>query len=229
MQKLYGGISLGIRQALAGDFDTVRQITRQTIQAVYPHYYPAGAVAYFLAHHSDESIRLDIDENRVFLCISDSGEAVGTVTVADNEIGRLFVLPATQGYGYGGSLLRFAEQLIAQRYAEAELSVSLPAKPIYLKYGYRAADYHMIETENGDFLCYDTMKKCVLSQYQRVKITTDRYHAEGISAGDTGYIIECWGDACEVECSHPDGTTYALRAIPCTDLEPLTGGDLNES
>lgn len=150
-----------IRQARAADFDAVRHITHATIQAVYPHYYPAGAVAYFLAHHSDGSILRDIEENRVFLCISDNGQPVGTVTVTANEIERLFVLPEAQGQGYGGALLRFAEQRIAETYAEAELSVSLPAKPIYRKRGYRETDYHAIETGNGDFLCYDTMKKYV--------------------------------------------------------------------
>lgn len=36
---------------------------------------------------------------------------------------------------------------------------ALPAKRIYLKHGYREAAYHIIETDNGDFLCYDEMVK----------------------------------------------------------------------
>lgn len=218
-----------IRQARAADFDAVRDITQTTVRTVYPHYYPAGAVAYFLAHHNDAAISRDIEENRVFLCISDGGQSVGTVTVTANEIERLFVLPHAQGHGYGGALLQFAERHIAQRFAEAELSVSLPAKPIYLKRGYRAADYHTVETENGDFLCYDTMKKCVLPMYQRVRITTDRYLAEGIGRGAVGCIVEIYGDACEIECSRADGTTYALRAIPCAEFEPISGGNQHDT
>ena len=34
-------------QAAANDFETVRQITQETIRAVYPAYYPAGAVDFF--------------------------------------------------------------------------------------------------------------------------------------------------------------------------------------
>ena len=31
----------------------VRTITRETIQEIYPHYYPKGAVDLFLSHHND--------------------------------------------------------------------------------------------------------------------------------------------------------------------------------
>lgn len=219
-----------IRQASAADFAAVREITRTTVETVYPHYYPAGAVAFFLAHHNDAAIKRDIAENRVFLCISDAGTAVGTVTVHENEIGRLFVLPAHQGNGYGSELLAFAEKTVALHYAEAVLDVSLSAKAIYLRHGYQAADYHVIKTQNGDYLCYDTMKKCVLSLFQRVKILTDAYAAEGISRGDTGYIIELYDSACEVEFSRSDGTTYAQRALPFAALSPdETGGDQHDT
>ena len=87
------------------DFEAVRQITQATIRAVYPRYYPQGAVDFFLAHHNDAAIEKDIREKRVYLCISDDGEPAGTVTVTGSEIGRLFVLPAYQGKGYGKAAL----------------------------------------------------------------------------------------------------------------------------
>ena len=216
-----------IRRAAADDLPTVRTITRETIEAVYPHYYPAGAVAFFLAHHNDDTIRQDIAGNCVYLYISADGQAVGTVTVKENDIGRLFVLPAYQGHGYGGALLRFAEQRIAEQYAEAVLDASFAAKAIYLRHGWQETGYHLIPCENGDYLCYDTMKKCVLSNYQRVSVLTDEYAADGIASGDTGYVIGLYADACEVEFSRPDGTTYAQRAIPFADLRPVkeTGGE----
>ena len=126
-----------IRPACADDLQIVRDITRQTIEAVYPHYYPAGAVAFFLQHHNDEAIRQDIAENHVYLYISDDGQAAGTVTVKENDIGRLFVLPAYQGHGYGGALIAFAEQLIAAQYPEAVLDASFAAKALYLRHGWQ--------------------------------------------------------------------------------------------
>lgn len=154
-----------IRQAAPADFQSVRDITRRTILAVYPHYYPAGAVTFFLDHHSDAAIRQDIAENRVYLYISADGQAAGTVTVKENDIGRLFVLPEHQGQGYGGALLRFAEQKIAERYAEAVLDASFAAKAIYLRHGWQETGFHCIVCENGDCLCYDAMKKNLRSAY----------------------------------------------------------------
>ena len=145
--------------ALPADAEAVRQIAHATIRAVYPHYYPPGAVDYFLKHHNAAAIKRDIAENRVYLCISDDGEPAGTVTVSGSEIGRLFVLPAYQGHGYGGKLLAFAEKIVAERFTAAVLDASFAAKAIYLRHGYHVTGFYTVETENGDFLCYDTMEK----------------------------------------------------------------------
>ena len=209
--------------AFPADAEAVRQIAHATIRAVYPHYYPPGAVDYFLKHHNAAAIERDIAENRVYLCISDGGEPAGTVTVSGSEIGRLFVLTAYQGRGYGGALLTFAENIIAEYADTAVLDVSFSAKAIYLKRGYEAVSWHVIETEQGDYLCYDEMSrrlKPVLPKlYQLVKMKNDRYAADGIRAGDVGTVLEIYDDiACEVEFSHPDGTTYALQAIRIQDL-----------
>ena len=80
------------------DFDDVRWITETTITAVYPHYYPAGAVEFFCRHHSDDKIKADIDAGCVYL-LEDEGRIVGTVTVSGNHINRLFVLPECQHKG----------------------------------------------------------------------------------------------------------------------------------
>ena len=58
-----------------------------------------------------------------------------------------------------------------------------------------------------------------MRMYQLVRVTNNRYTSDGIRAGDIGTVLELYDDvACEVEFSHPDGTTYALRAIRCEDL-----------
>lgn len=58
-----------IRKALLNEstVQIVRRITRETIQAIYPHYYPNGAVDFFLSHHKDANIRLDIKSGSVYL------------------------------------------------------------------------------------------------------------------------------------------------------------------
>lgn len=150
---------MSIIKASACDFERVKYITVQTINGVYPHYYPSGAVDYFLSHHSDRNIKADIENGDVYLLLSDDNEAVGTVTIKENEICRLFVLPDCQGNGYGRELLTFAENKISEAYSSIVLAASLPAKAIYLKRGYSETEYNSIHTDNGDFLCYDLMVK----------------------------------------------------------------------
>jgi GNAT superfamily N-acetyltransferase len=101
----------------------------------------------------------DIDAGIVYLVVADDGVPAGTVTLTDNEIDRLFVLPEFQGKGYGRALLDFAEERIAAAYDVIILHASLSAKNIYLKRGFREVDYIKIDTGYGDFLCADVMEK----------------------------------------------------------------------
>ncbi len=147
-----------IRKASPDDLPMVGFITRRTIQEVYPHYYPRGAVEFFLDWHSDKSILPDIDAGEVYL-LFDGGMAAGTVTLHEDEITRLYVVPNLQGRGYGRALLDFAERNIGERYGRIRLEASLPAALIYWKRGYRVVDM-LTETEMyGDVLCWDVMEK----------------------------------------------------------------------
>ncbi|SFB76690.1 GNAT family N-acetyltransferase [Ruminococcus albus] len=150
-----------IIEASCTDLSTIKDITHSTIKAVYPRYYPSGAVDFFLKYHSEENIAEDIRERRTFLCIDDYGNKVGTVTIKENDIGRLFVLPEFQGKGYGKALLDFAENVISRSYSDIILDASLAAKKIYIKRGYTEIEYKTVMTDNGDFLCWDIMIKKV--------------------------------------------------------------------
>lgn len=145
-------------QASINDLDDIIWITQTTIMAVYPKYYPAGAVDFFSKHHSDEKIKADIEAGYVYI-LEDEGKGVGTVTVSGNHINRLFVLPECQHKGYGRYMMDFAEEKIAKEHKTIELDASFPAKKIYLKRGYKEIEYNTIETDNGDKLCYDVMVK----------------------------------------------------------------------
>jgi len=140
------------------DADIVFQITQVTINTVYPKYYPAGAVEFFSQHHSMDRIVSNIADGNVYLLTVD-GKPVGTVTVSGNHINRLFVLPDCQHQGYGKALMDFAEEKIFSSFDTIELDASFPAKKIYLKRGYSEVEYNVIDAPNGDYLCYDVMRK----------------------------------------------------------------------
>lgn len=139
--------------------ETVKAITISTISRIYPHYYPKGAVDFFLAHHNEEIIFQDIQSGFVYLNVDQWQNAVGTVTLRTNEICRLFVLPQYQGRGLGRELLDFAEDRISEQNRTAVLDASLPAKSIYVKRGYIEVEARSIRTASGDYLCYDVMRK----------------------------------------------------------------------
>lgn len=150
---------MSIKHACLSDLTIVKSISETTISEIYPHYYPEGAVNFFLTHHSEENILKDIERNRVFLCFDMSGNPIGTVTIKENEICRLFVLPSFQGMGYGKEMLDFAEKTISECFSKIVLSASLPAKKIYIKRGYKEVEFNIIAAGQNDFLCYDVMEK----------------------------------------------------------------------
>ena len=149
-------IKMTIRIADKNDFEAVKEITHKTIGEVYPKYYPV-----FHDHHSYERIMRDIDLKIVYLLITDEGDAAGTVTISDNEIDRLFVLPSYQHKGYGRALIDLAEEKIAEKYDVIVIHASLPAKKIYRLRGFKEVEYNILDTGYGDYLCFDKMEKTV--------------------------------------------------------------------
>lgn len=151
---------MNILQAQPNQRSLVETITKRTIKEIYPHYYPKGAVKFFLDHHNSDRILQDIQDGIVYL-IFDHHEAVGTITIKENTINRLFVLPNYQKKGFGKKLLDYAEDQIAKKYDLIQLDASLPAKSIYLHRGYQEIQTCIIQTEYDDVLCYDIMQKPV--------------------------------------------------------------------
>ena len=147
-----------IVQASTADLQTVFDIVQTTIAAIYPHYYPKGAVQFFQEHQSMEHIAKDLAEGAVYL-LYDGEMPAATLTINGNEINRLFVLPQMQGRRYGTKLMDFAESRIAAQHAEAVLCSSFAAQELYMKRGYTIDRYWKIPCAYGDFLCYYTMQK----------------------------------------------------------------------
>jgi len=152
---------MNIELAQQDDFDIVKNITYTTINKVFSHYYLNDVIAFFLDLHNDKNIKKDIAEKTVYIEYDENNKPVGTVTIKGNEICRLFVLPDSQGNGYGRNLLEFAEKEIFKEHNEIVLNAALSAKAMYLKRGYREVKYNVVKTKHDDFLCYDVMAKCL--------------------------------------------------------------------
>ena len=136
----------------------VAEIVEKTIRAVYPHYYPSGAVQFFLDLHNERRIREALAREDIYFA-EVQGEIVGTGSIRGNEICRLFILPEYQAKGYGNRLMDFLEDMVFRKYQAVHIDASFPAESMYLKRGYRIKTYEKIETGGGDYLCYHTMEK----------------------------------------------------------------------
>lgn len=136
----------------------VAEIVEKTIKAIYPHYYPPGAVQFFLDLHDEQRIREALAREEIYFSVV-QGEIVGTGSIRGNEICRLFILPEYQAKGYGGRLMDLLEAMVFRRYRQVHIDASFPAESMYLKRGYRIKTYEKIETESGDYLCYHTMER----------------------------------------------------------------------
>jgi hypothetical protein len=61
----------------------------------------------------------------------------------------------------------------------------------------------------------------MIELFDRVRLITDRYEADGAKRGDIGYVVEIYDDgAYEIEISADDGTTIALFAAQPHEVEP---------
>ena len=136
----------------------VAEIVEKTIKAIYPRYYPSGAVQFFLDLHNEEKIREALNREDIYFAVI-QGKIVGTGSIRGNEICRLFILPEYQKKGYGSRLMDLLEDRVFQKYQTVHIDASFPAESMYLKRGYRIKTYEIIETEGGDYLCYHTMEK----------------------------------------------------------------------
>ena len=138
--------------------ERVAEIVEKTIRAVYPHYYPSGAVQFFLNLHNKQKIREALTREAIYFAVV-QGKLVGTGSVRGNEICRLFILPEYQAKGYGSRLMDLLEDIVFRQYQTVHIDASFPAERMYLKRGYQIKTYEIIKTEDGDYLCYHTMEK----------------------------------------------------------------------
>jgi GNAT superfamily N-acetyltransferase len=140
-------------------FEDVFNVVHDTIEKIYPKYYPRKAVDFFHNHHSKENMieKLPKEYTRI---IKENGKIIGTGSTKENDIGRFFILPEYQNKGYGKLLLKKLEtEIIRNNYEYITLASSLGAVFFYKSCGYKYHEYKIIPVENDEYLCFLTMIK----------------------------------------------------------------------
>lgn len=210
------------------DAEKVYKLVQETIKMVYPQYYLQEIVECFCEFHSRDNIMQDIIAENVYILL-DSGELIGTGTKKENHITRVYVLPKFQKKGYGTLIMKRLEELISEKYDDAEIDASLPACRLYAHLGYQTVDHGIWECKNNVIQVYEIMKKQLenksmvqlkLRPYKPKdaeaivswikderalrKWSADRYGAYPIAAEDINYkYLECNGDCEEADNFYP--------------------------
>lgn len=176
-----------IINAVPGDLPIVQNIVYETINAIYPSFYPQEVVDFFIEHHDIEKIENDICSGKVYLGQVEN-RPVGTATIDGNHIDRVFVLPTFQGKGYGTKLMDFCEKEVAKKFTTAAIDSSLPAYGIYGKRGYIPKTYEKIVVRNGRVLCFHSMEKQMCSMLSGTSYNGKCFKA--ISNTDNGEVSD---------------------------------------
>lgn len=146
------------RLAKPKDAKEIYEIVQDTIKRIYPKYYLPEIVDMFCAFHDKERIGKDIETGNVYVLL-ENNKIIGTGTVKENHITRVYVLPDFQGKGFGTFIMDQLEEEIGKQYDNAEVDASLPACKLYYNRGYKTIDHGIWECTNGIIQIYEMMEK----------------------------------------------------------------------
>lgn len=145
-------------KATENDLEQIVTLVQETINTIYPKYYPKEVVDFFCEHHCRENILIDIKDGLVGI-LKDDDEIVGTGCYRDNHITRVYVKPVFQKQGYGSYIMQCLENEIGLQHDTVNLDASLPASHLYEKRGYKTIKHERWNVGNDVVLVYEVMEK----------------------------------------------------------------------
>lgn len=146
------------RLAKPEDATEIYEIVQDTIKRVYPRYYLPEIVDMFCEFHDKERIGEDIENGNVYVLL-ENHKLIGTGTIKENHITRVYVLPDFQGKGFGTYIMNQLETEIGKEYDKAGIDASLPACKLYYNRGYKTTDHGIWECADGVIQVYEMMEK----------------------------------------------------------------------
>lgn len=97
---------LEIRKAQLEQTDEINEIVSKTIKEVYSKYYSDEVVDFFLELHNRDNIHNDILKDNTYVIGCDAA-ILGTGTMNQNTISRVYVTPNHQHEGIGTNLMDY--------------------------------------------------------------------------------------------------------------------------
>ena len=147
-----------IKKARLEQTDKINEIVSKTIKEIYSKYYLNEVVDFFLELHNRDNIINDISKDNTYV-IGCEATILGTGTINQNTISRVYITPNNQHEGIGTKLMDYLEKEIIKNYSYVNIDVSLPAAEFYRKRGYEFLRQAEHSVENGKLLSYSIMRK----------------------------------------------------------------------
>ena len=145
-------------KATIDNMEEFYNLVQNTIQEVYPKYYPEEVVRFFSQQHCRENLERDIEEERIYI-LQDGEHMIGAGSFEGNHITRVFVRKDYQRHGVGSLIMQRLEDVIAREYESVRLEATLPAVIMFEKRGYRTIRHEKWTVRNGAVLVYPVMEK----------------------------------------------------------------------
>ncbi|MDE6412269.1 MAG: GNAT family N-acetyltransferase [Clostridia bacterium] len=150
--------NLIIEKARLDQADEIHEIVSKTIKEIYSKYYSNEVVDFFLELYNRDNIKNDVSEGNTYV-ISCGATILGTGTIHQNVISRVFITPNNQREEVGGALMDYLEKEIIKNYSCVNIEASLPSTEFYRKRGYELLSQAEHSVANGKLLSYSIMRK----------------------------------------------------------------------
>ncbi|MGD1042572.1 MAG: GNAT family N-acetyltransferase [Sedimentisphaerales bacterium] len=148
-----------IRQFSRSDLPTVKELIYNTIDICYSADYPKEAVQYFKQYHCDKNILKGAAKGWTIV-LEENNRVIGTGTIIDDHIMRVFVNPKFQKRGLGKLIMnKLEDKAISSGVNKVKLDASLPSKKFYDALGYATSEATHLDVENSKKLHYNKMNK----------------------------------------------------------------------
>lgn len=149
---------LTIKKAWLEQTNEIDEMVSKTIKEIYSKYYSNEVVDFFLELHKRDNIYNDILQGNTYM-IGYGSTILGTGTINQNTISRVYISPSNQHKGMGTKLMDYLEEKIIKNYSYVTIDVSLPAAEFYRKRGYEFLRQAELSVANGKLLSYSIMRK----------------------------------------------------------------------
>ena len=151
--------NISIRRFRRSDLAAVKELIYNTIDTCYSTDYPKEAVKFFKEYHCDKNIIKGAATGWTIV-VEENNRIIGTGTVVDDHIMRVFVNPGFQKRGLGKLIMnKLEEKAISTGFRAVKLDASLPSKKFYDSLGYATSEATYLDVENGKKLNYYKMSK----------------------------------------------------------------------